>query len=165
VTKRALGLRAIALFEAAKGSLVLLAGSGLLYLVNRDVQEIAARLVRHLHLDPARRFPSIFLRVASESTPHRLKLLAVGAFLYAVMRFLEAYGLWNARRWAEWFAVATGVIYLPFEAFALARRPGPEPLVALVINLVVVVYLGVRLRQEGIARVSASAAGDATVDP
>jgi uncharacterized membrane protein (DUF2068 family) len=164
VTKRTLGLRAIALFEAAKGSLVLLAGSGLLYLVNRDVQEIAARLVRHLHLDPARRFPSIFLHVASQSTPGRLKLLALGALLYSVMRFLEAYGLWNARRWAEWFAVATGVIYMPFEAFALARRPGPEPLLALVINLVVVIYLGVRIRVEPGSPARAGVEGDAATN-
>jgi len=163
--ERAFGIRAIALFEGVKGSVVLLAGSGLLLLVNRDVQAIAERIVRHLHLDPARRFPGIFLRVASQSTPDRLKLLAVGAFLYSVMRFVEAYGLWNARRWAEWFAAATGVIYMPFEAFALHRHPGPEPLFALLLNLAVVIYLGLRLRAEPRSLARGAAASETSADP
>jgi len=39
--RRALGVRAIALLEGVKGAVVLLAGSGFLLLVNRDVQAIA----------------------------------------------------------------------------------------------------------------------------
>ena len=35
------GLRAVALLEAAKGLLVLAAGSGLLLLINRDVEALA----------------------------------------------------------------------------------------------------------------------------
>jgi len=165
VKKRAFGLRTIAVVEGVKGLVVLLAGSGALLLVNRDVQVLAERVVHHLHLDPARHFPAIFLRAASHSTNGRLKLLALGALVYSVMRFIEGYGLWNARRWAEWFAVATGVIYLPFEAFALLRRPGPEPFIALVINLAVVIYLVLRIRREPRSSVKAGAEVDAATDP
>ncbi|MCZ7627423.1 MAG: DUF2127 domain-containing protein [Candidatus Methylomirabilis sp.] len=38
---------------------------------------------------------------------------------YASVRFVEAYGLWLERRWAEWFAAVSGGIYIPFEIYEL----------------------------------------------
>ncbi|MEZ4413718.1 MAG: DUF2127 domain-containing protein [Gemmatimonadales bacterium] len=139
----------IAGYEAAKGLLVLLAGTGLLLLVHRDAQALAERLVTHLHLDPAKRIPRIFLHIMTEVTPARLRWLAVGAMAYALMRFAEAYGLWRGRRWAEWMGVVTAAVYVPFEVGALIRRPGAEPLVALALNLTIVLYLAWILRAGG----------------
>lgn len=48
------GLKAVAMFEALKGLLVLLGGFGLLALVHHDVQAFVERIVVHLHLNPAR---------------------------------------------------------------------------------------------------------------
>jgi hypothetical protein len=48
------GLRIVALFEGAKGVLLLAAGFGLLSLIHDDVQKMAEELVRHFHLNPAR---------------------------------------------------------------------------------------------------------------
>jgi len=144
---RSIGLRAVALFEAAKGLVVLLAGSGLLLLVRRDVEAAAERLITHLHLDPASRYPRIFLEAARAASPGRLRLIALGALLYAVVRLVEAGGLWLDRKWAEWFGVVTAGIYLPFEVRALVRRPGPEPLLAIALNLAIVLFLALRLRR------------------
>jgi len=139
----------IALYEAAKGIVVLLAGSGLLLLVHRDVQGLAEQLVAHLHLDPAKRIPRIFLHAMTSATPDRLRWLAVGAGVYSVARLAEAYGLWQGRRWAEWLGAVTAAIYMPFEAEALIRHPGAEPLVALALNLAIVLYLARELRAGG----------------
>lgn len=144
-----MGIRLIASYEAAKGALVLVAGTGLLLLVHRDAQALAERLVTHLHLNPAKQVPRIFLHIMTEATPARLRWLAAGAVAYALMRFAEAYGLWQDRRWAEWLGVVTAAVYLPFEAGALIRHPGAEPLVALALNLTVVVYLAYVLRAGG----------------
>ncbi len=148
---REIGLRLTAIFEATKGGLVLLAGSGMLMLVHRDVQEVAEQFIGRLHLDPAGRYPRIFLRVATEATPTKLRLLALVALVYAIIRFVEAAGLWHARRWAEWLGVASGLMYLPIEVRALIRRPGIEPLIALTLNLGVVLFLGLQLegRKQG----------------
>jgi len=67
--------------------------------------------------------------------------------VYSTLRFIEAVGLWRARRWAEWFGVATGLIYVPFEAIAFVRRPELEPFLALLLNLMIVVILGMYLRR------------------
>src|ERR1035438_4179771 len=109
------GIRLVALFEGLKGALILLAGFGLLALGHRDLQDVADELVRRFHLNPARHYPRIFIEASGKTTDTQLWLLAGAALLYAVFRFVEAYGLWRERRWAGWFAAATGAIYVPLE--------------------------------------------------
>ena len=140
------GIRAVALVEAAKAGLVLLAGCGLLALLHRDFQELAEQWILRFHLDPARRFPRIFMDAASQLTDARLWYLASLALAYAVFRLVEAYGLWHERRWAEWVALATGAIYIPFEVSALVRSITGIKISALIINIVIVAYLGYVLR-------------------
>ena len=111
------GLRTVATFEAAKGLAVMLAGFGVLSLIHHDAQRAAETLVRHLHLNPARHYPSVFIEAARQATDSRLWLLASGAFAYACVRGVEAYGLWRARAWAEWFAILSGGLYLPVEGY------------------------------------------------
>ena len=135
------GLRAVALFEATKGLIVLLVGLGLLSLVHRDVGEIAVHLVRRLHMNPARRYPHIFLQAASRVTDTKLWLLAVGATAYATMRGVEAYGLWRRRVWAEWFAILSGAIYLPWELQGAWRHATPLHCAIFLLNFGIVLYL------------------------
>jgi uncharacterized membrane protein (DUF2068 family) len=131
----------VALFEGAKGSLVLLAGFGLLGLIHRDLQDWAEQLVRHLHLNPARHLPQIFLEAVGRLNDSHLLLIAAGALFYSVARFVEAYGLWHQRRWAEWVAVASGAAYLPIEIYGLLRHASWAKIVIVTINLGVVYYV------------------------
>ena len=57
-------VRAVAMLEAAKGILVILTGIGTLSLIHHNAQEIAEQLVGHLHLNPAKRYPRIFIEAA-----------------------------------------------------------------------------------------------------
>src|ERR1700693_6598975 len=116
------GIRVVAVFEALKGVLVLSAGLGLLSLVHHDLQATAERLVRHSHLNPARHYPRIFIDAASHMNDSRLRSLADLAFLYAAVRFVEAYGLWRMKVWAEWFAIIAGSVYLPVEVYEMFPR-------------------------------------------
>jgi uncharacterized membrane protein (DUF2068 family) len=139
-------VRAVAVFEAAKAALVLMAGVGLLSLVHHDVQAFAERLVRQSHLNPASHYPRIFLDAAGRVTDANLWLFAGGALLYAVVRGVEAYGLWHERRWAEWFALVAGGIYVPIEIYELVRHATWLKVVILATNLAVVAYMGWVLR-------------------
>src|SRR5882757_2810953 len=98
------GVRSIAVFEAFKGLVVLLAGFGFLSLVHTDLQAAAEELIRHSHLNPARHYPRVFIEAASRTSPARLRFLAGLAFAYSTVRLVEAWGLWNLKAWAEWFA-------------------------------------------------------------
>lgn len=147
-------VRSIALVEAAKGALVLVAGLGMLSVVHHDAQRVAEALVAHLHLNPASRYPRIFLDAATQVTDSRLLLIAGGALAYSAVRFVEAWGLWQERRWAEWLAAASGAIYIPFELFESCVHLNWMSLGALALNIVVVVIMlyGVRHHPEPEAR-------------
>ena len=141
MTKLFFGLRAIALFEAAKGALVLVAGFGLARLVHRDVQQVAEELVDRLHLDPAKQYPRIFIDLAANVSDAQLWALAALAVAYSVLRFAEAYGLWFGRRWGEWIAAVSGGIYVPVEIYELSRGASWIKLGALLLNAAVVGYM------------------------
>jgi uncharacterized membrane protein (DUF2068 family) len=131
----------VALLEAAKGAVVVLVGLGLLALIHRDVQSVAEEVVRHLHLNPAMHYPRIFLDAASRLTDARLWVLAATALLYSLVRFTEAYGLWRQREWAVWFGILSGGIYLPVEAYELARSFSAIKVGIVIANLFVVGWL------------------------
>ena len=138
-------LRIVAMFEFAKGALVLVAGFGLLAFVHHDVRDVVDELLEHLHLNPASRVPEIFVALAEHIASMNLWLLALGAALYAALRIAEAYGLWYDREWAEWLGAASGLIYVPFELYALAKGVTPLKLATLGVNLMVVAVLSVAL--------------------
>ncbi len=129
------------MFEATKGLLVLLTGFGLLAYIHKDLHLAAERLVRHFHLNPASRYPLIFLDLADHVTDLQLWVMALSALLYAVARFVEAYGLWYERQWAEWFALLAGAMYVPIELFELARGVTWPKTVLLIVNAAIVGYL------------------------
>src|SRR5919112_1691773 len=150
VTEIAAGVRAIAFFEALKGTRVVVAGFGLLALVHRDLEDLAERLVRHSHLNPASHYPRVFVEAAAHTSDSRLRTLAALAFAYSVVRFVEAYGLWHMRAWAEWFAILSGCLYLPVELYELVERPTHLRGLVLFFNAVIVAYLlYVRLSRTG----------------
>lgn len=124
-TQRPAGLRAVALVELAKGLLVLLAGCGLLSLLHRDAGQAAEELVRLFHLNPASATPRIFIEAAARLTDARLWTLAAAAAGYALLRLVEAWGLWRGAAWAEWFGALTGAVY-PSRCTSWRRRP-PGP--------------------------------------
>lgn len=134
-------LRPIAIFEAFKGAVVLVASFGLLSFLGRDNEVFAEQIVRHLHLNPVHHYPQIFITALGRTEDSRLVLLACLAALYAGVRFAEAYGLWHERRWAEWFAALSGGVYIPIELYELAHRVTWFRLTALVVNVLVVGYM------------------------
>lgn len=134
-------VRTVALFEAAKGTLVLVSGFGLLALAHHRAAQVATLILHRFHLNPASRYPRIFLDVAENLTDTRLWFLALFAFCYAAMRLVEAYGLWRERAWAEWFAVASGGLYVPIEIYELTRGVTWPKLLALMVNLGIVAVM------------------------
>jgi uncharacterized membrane protein (DUF2068 family) len=141
------GLRVVSIFEATKGLLVLLAGCGVLMFIHRDLHLAVEQLVTHFHLNPASRYPRIFIDLAEHVSDGQLWVLAVSAATYSVIRFIEAYGLWQQRPWAEWFGLLTGGIYIPIELFELIQKITWPRVTLLSVNAAIVAYLGYILYQ------------------
>jgi uncharacterized membrane protein (DUF2068 family) len=139
--KQTVALRSVAMFEATKGIIVLLLGLGLLKLVHKNLDEFAEQLIRFLHASPGGRLSNLFVQAAGKTTDKGLWALAAAAMVYALVRFAEAYGLWNEREWAEWFALLSGAMYLPWEVYSLLRHPLPIKWIVLLANIAIVLYM------------------------
>ena len=71
-----------------------------------------------------------------------LTLLAIGLALYALIELVECVGLWQGKRWGEYFAMVATSIFLPWEIWELTRGHITWLKVgALAINLLLVIYL------------------------
>jgi uncharacterized membrane protein (DUF2068 family) len=93
-------LQLIAAFEGLKGALVLAVGFALLNYIHSDLENFCEDIVRNLHLNPARGLPRIFIETAGRVPDGQMSLLVGGAAIYALVRFVEAFGLWHERAWA-----------------------------------------------------------------
>lgn len=138
-------LRAIAIFEAAKGLAALAAGVGLLQLLHHDIHRLALALLWRFHLDPALPYPTLLLHYADLLSAIDLRTLAPVALAYIAVRFVEAWGLWKEKTWAEWLGALSGALYIPLEVAHLAHRPGAINAGVLLVNVVVVGFLGFQL--------------------
>ena len=140
--RRRTALRAVASLELAKGLVVLLLGFGAVSMVHKDAWDAAEALLRFLHVNPDRHhYAQVFLNLADNVTDAKLWALAAGAAAYSVVRFVEAYGLWLERTWAEWFALISGALYVPFEVYEVVRQTTPIHVAVLLVNLAIVFYM------------------------
>ena len=139
--KTAVGLRAIALLEAAKGAIALLLGCGALDLIHKNLHNVAARLAEVLHASPDGKLSQLFAKLATHATDRSLRMLALGALIYAAVRLIAAYGLWRVRAWAQWFELVFTALYLPPELYWLLRHPSWIKCGVLVTNLAILLYM------------------------
>lgn len=137
-------LHAIALFEACKGLAAALAAAGLEVLGPTSLQRGLAVLGGHFQRDPNRGALAWLTRGVDADAVH---LIAAVAGSYALMRFVEAWGLWRHRAWASWFGCIGAAAYLPFDLYALFAHPGWLSVAVLAINLLVVWVLARDLLQ------------------
>jgi uncharacterized membrane protein (DUF2068 family) len=141
-------LRLVASFECAKGIFVLCIGVVAVLLVHRDAWEVAQSVLAALHISTDRRSAHLFLHFADRLTDARLWMAAWLAFAYSALRFIEAYGLWKQRTWAEWVAFLSGTLGLPLEIRSMMRGVTFMRVAIFVGNLAIIFYMWF-LIQEG----------------
>jgi uncharacterized membrane protein (DUF2068 family) len=139
-------LRAVASFEFIKGIFVLLIGLSALLLVRKDAWVVAESLLALLHISTDRHWAQVFLDFADNLTDAKLWAAAQLAFTYSALRFIEAYGLWKERTWAEWVAFGSGTLLLPLEVREMMRGITVVRSVMLLANLGIVFYMFYLLR-------------------
>jgi len=137
------GLRTVALVEALKGVLALFGAYVLIRMIRHDVDfgEAAEHILFFFHISLKHHLSRQFLEAADKLSSTSLGTIFGIAIGYATLRFLEGYGLWKQRVWAEWLAIVSGCVYIPFEVYKLVRRPNQFHWVVLIINIMVVLYI------------------------
>ncbi len=90
------------------------------------------------------------LQHALRLSPTTIKLVAIGLTGYAVIEVIEGVGLWQAKRWGEYFAMVATSLGLPFEIYDLVSRVSLTGTILLAINLTLVLYLVITKRLFGV---------------
>jgi uncharacterized membrane protein (DUF2068 family) len=136
------GLRAVATVEASKGILGVVGAVLVLALVHKDLWDVVNGGLEFLHVNTDRHFAQVLLDLADRVTPGQLWMFASGLMGYSTLRFIEAYGLWRTRVWAEWLAILSGLVYMPFEIHEILHKSTPLRWGLLFLNLALVGYVG-----------------------
>src|SRR5579864_8079020 len=136
--RRLQALRTVAAMEFAKGVAVLAAAISLYWV---DPTDVVGGFLDFLHISPDRHIAQMLLRSADSLSNASMWSVILVACVYSALRFAEAVGLWRARPWAEWIALISGAMYLPFEVFKLAHRVTLFHAGIFIVNLAVVAYM------------------------
>jgi uncharacterized membrane protein (DUF2068 family) len=131
-------LRGVAFLEFAKGVAVLAAAFSLYWLNPSDV---ADAFLSFLHISPDHHLARMLMGMADRLSDIAVWQVVLGACAYSGLRFAEAYGLWKARAWAEWIALISGAMYLPFEIRLLAHRVTLFHIAVLAVNVAIVLFM------------------------
>jgi len=100
----------------------------------------------------------LFIEGVAKATNHHVGEIAALGFAYAAVRFVEGYGLWRERHWAEWFAVISAGIYLPIELTHFGRHPSFFTAGVILVNMLIMLYLASLLGQQRAERQRTAAA-------
>jgi len=137
-------LTLIAIFKIVKALLLVAGGIVALKLLHPSEANRVWRWIADVPFEGERR---LFARMLTTLTTKSGPAAAVAAFAYAALFFVEGIGLFLRKRWAEWLTIiATGSL-IPIEIYEIVHRVTTIKIAVLAINIAVVIYLIVRVRQ------------------
>jgi uncharacterized membrane protein (DUF2068 family) len=99
----------------------------------------------------------LFIEGVARATNQHVGTIAAIGFAYAAVRFVEGYGLWREKHWAEWFAVISAGLYLPLELTHFGRHPSFFNAGVILVNMLIILYLASLLGQQRAERERATA--------
>ncbi len=70
-----------------------------------------------------------------------IMLVGCALLAYGASQFVEAFGLWFAKRWGEYFAVIVTSIFIPLEVYELVERVTVFKVLLLAVNVAAVIWL------------------------
>jgi uncharacterized membrane protein (DUF2068 family) len=140
-------LRLIAVFKLLKAALLIVVGIGVLKYVHKDLSCALEHWIPLFGLNPGNRLLDRALEKASNLTPHKIKLVGVGSFIYAGLFLVEGTGLWLAKRWGEWVTIIITSSLVPVEIYECSHHLTAIKVAVLLLNIAIVFYLIHRLRK------------------
>jgi uncharacterized membrane protein (DUF2068 family) len=138
------GVRLIIIWKAVKATFLVAIAIVAFVFHNADLHQVGVDIVEWLGLDPASPHLEHTLAKLIGVTPLRV---GVGACAYAVLLYVEAWGLHRRRVWAEWLTVIVTASLIPFEVYYLVTAASFGKVLALIANIAIVIYL---LRHQGL---------------
>lgn len=143
-------LRVLAVERFGRGLLLLILAYGVLYFesARTSIQDTFAKaipaakpLARVFNYDLDASPTVERLRHLLDSKQHTLTLVVVALLAYAALQLLEGVGLFLLKRWGEYVAVVGTSAFIPLEVYELTHKITVLKVLALLVNVVAVVYL------------------------
>ena len=78
---------------------------------------------------------------------NEVKVVAIGALAYGFLELVEGVGLWLDKLWAEYLTVIATSLLIPLEVYELVRKPSLLKAAGIVVNVLIVIYLAIRVRR------------------
>ncbi|HEX5244225.1 MAG TPA: DUF2127 domain-containing protein [Tepidisphaeraceae bacterium] len=141
-------LAVIAAYKLLKAIASIAGAIFILRIRNRDLEELAWRLLEKIGANSERWLATHVLLFISKLNPQKLLTVALIMFGYSVIYTLEGVGLFMEKTWAEWLTVIQTGLLMPWELYEIARRPSLAHFGIFVANLIVVLYLVWRLKRD-----------------
>ncbi len=136
-------VRVIGAFKLVKAAFLIAVGVAALWSLPQDLAAFAERAISWMgggpflgHEGPHRALDK--LRDLDPATARRFGVLGLG---YASVFLVEGVGLLLKQRWAEWLTVVVTGSFIPIEIYELVKELSAGKVVALVLNVVILVYL------------------------
>ena len=143
------GLLLIAIFKWCNALVLCAVALGLLNLLHRDVGEVAENFIRSLRVDPDNHILAVLLgKLSLIEDPHLVTLSAV-SFGYCALFAVEGTGLFFEKTWAEYLTIAATAALLPLEVYELVKKVNALKIAVLVINIAIVLFLFISVRNAG----------------
>lgn len=136
-------IKVVAIYEIVKGLSALL-GAGALWIWHADLSQWLSTATGSWQQQfgqlLAPQVESIIQVAQKASQNWTLFLLFI--IIYASVRFIEAYGLWQDKTWAYWFSVVGYGFFIPVELYYLITTPFDWfKLAILLLNIVIVIVV------------------------
>ncbi len=145
-------LLVIAIFKFVKGCLLLALAIGLLRLLHHDVAHTLTRIANALRVDPNNRYLVDLLARAQLISDKNIGVASGLTFVYSGLFFVEGFGLYLEKVWAEYLTVIITSAFIPLELYEIGRHPNFWKIATLLINLAIVAYLIWIIRKQRLAK-------------
>lgn len=126
---------------------VLLVGVGVILLthMHTDWADLARRFAERAGFDPSRNETGRLISSLARFGPHQAQRDGGIALGYGLLEAVEGYGLLRRRRWGEYLTVVSTAVLVVPEVQELVKHPTGLKVGGLLLNVVIVVYLVIRL--------------------
>ena len=98
-------------------------------------------LLRHLKLNPERKFFADLAVKIGKLTEAKVVLVAAGTLFYSLFSLVEGVGLMFRVGWAGWLAIGESAFFIPIEVRELVHKFSWPVFVILALNIFIVWYL------------------------
>jgi uncharacterized membrane protein (DUF2068 family) len=142
------GFKVIGTLKLLSGLLALAAGVGATRFLAHDPGPKLERAVTHLGLDPQNKIiHDVITKLTGMDATH-LRAIEAGTFFYAILHLIEGIGLILEHAWAGYLVVIATSTLIPFEIYEIARKPTPLRFGLFLLNVIIVLYLIITIRNE-----------------